>query len=403
MSSRLAICYAAPGHTLVSTAGSARNILAAAEAMAELADITVAFREIAEPFSSPNFETISIQPRAQAKAARDDVAARGLNPLTHLADLRAIREFAKKNEGVFDVVLEKGWRLSGFLSHAFLAQGTGAALIENDARHWNEPIDSPRVLARYLMHLAAQGVAAYCSRRVPLVIAETEQLRTALIKERKLSPDAVNVVGLGVDHGKFYPRDKSEARRLLGISPDALVMLYVGGMDQYHDLSPLLEALRSVPRSNLEVHLVGDGEYRDRYEALGRESNAKLRFHGQVSHERVPEYIACADVCLAPYQVAGFHGGEVGFSTLKIPEYMACARPVISVPSGSILSLIAHEETGFLFPNTSAQWMEFLEHMPAQKHFESMGTAAAPAVAHLTWDATAEAYLAAAETVLDSR
>ena len=45
MTKRLSICYAAPGHTLVSTAGSARNILAAADALSAYGDVTVAFRE----------------------------------------------------------------------------------------------------------------------------------------------------------------------------------------------------------------------------------------------------------------------------------------------------------------------------------------------------------------------
>ena len=400
MSDRLSICYAAPGHTLVSTAGSARNILAAAEALTEFVDVTVAFRQLAEPFSSTAFEITSILPEVQTAGARDDVAARGLNPFAHWSDLKAIDRFAKETRGKYDLVMEKGWRLSGYLARAFHESGTPSVLIENDARFWNDPISTPRAFIRYLVHLLAQRVAARCSQRLPLVIAETDQLRSALIQTRGLSPSTVEVVGLGVDHDRFFPKDQTEARRQLAISESALVMLYVGGMDQYHDLSPLLESLAGIDHSDWEVHLVGDGEYKERYEGLANRAGARVRFHGQVPHERVPDYIACADVCLAPYQVMGFHGGEVGFSTLKIPEYMACARPVISVPSGHILKLIRDGETGFLFPNEPGQWSDFLRTMPERSLLRQMGTVAAPSVAHLTWRATAQGYLDASEAAL---
>jgi glycosyltransferase involved in cell wall biosynthesis len=78
---------------------------------------------------------------------------------------------------------------------------------------------------------------------------------------------------------------------------------------------------------------------------------------------------------------------------LKIPEYMACGRPVISVPSGNILRLVANGETGFLFPNEEADWASFLESFPSRDALAAMGRAAQPAVAGLSWRATARQYL----------
>lgn len=397
MTKKLSICYAAPGHTLVSTAGSARNILATADALSAYADVTVAFRSIGEPVTDTNFAVREIFPAvATGQPARDDVAARGLNPLAHLADLRSLKAFAETACDRYDLILEKGWRLSGYLSALALRRGTPAVLIENDARRWSEPRNSLRAVARFALHLAAQKLARKCSRNLPLVVAETEQLKRALIDERHLRPDRIHVVTLGVDHERFKPRNQKQARRELGIDDDALVLLYVGGMDQYHDLSPLLEALTESWPTHCQVHLVGDGEYRDRYQLLGERAGGIVRFHGNVSHAMVPTYIASADVCLAPYKTSGFHGGEVSFSTLKIPEYMACGRAVISVPSGHIMSLIDDNETGFLFANEVAKWLDFLAHVPTRQELLDMGAAAAPSVAHLNWDATASAYLALA-------
>lgn len=402
MTKRLSICYAAPGHSLVSTSGSARNILAAASALSAYGDVTVAFRNISEPITNRGFETRSIFPATDAKkSARDDVAARGLNPFSHLADLRTLKAFADTASDQYDLILEKGWRLSGYLSNLALRSGTPAILIENDARIWNEPRNSLRAMARFALHLAAQQVARSCSRKLPVVIAETGQLKRALIEGRSLAPDRVHVVTLGVDHHRFKPGDQLLARRSLGIDDDALVMLYVGGMDQYHDLSPLLEALAEIQLPQCQVHLVGDGEYRDRYQKLGTQAAGIVKFHGTVPHSVVPTYIASADVCLAPYQTGGFHGGEVSFSTLKIPEYMACGRTVISVPSGHILSLIEDRKTGFLMANEKHDWLDFLARIPSRQHLLNMGAVAAPSVAHLSWDATASAYLGLARKEFD--
>ena len=108
---------------------------------------------------------------------------------------------------------------------------------------------------------------------------------------------------------------------------------------------------------SVELHVVGDGEYRVRCEEKARRAQIRLRFHGHVPHSMVPQYIAAADLCVAPYRTSAFHNGLLPFSTLKIPEYMACGRPVVSVPSGSIERLIEDRVSGFLFPNEVSSWV----------------------------------------------
>ena len=393
MKRRPSVCFVAPGHTLVSTAGSTRNILATASAMSEWANVTVAFRSRAEPFKSREYDVIEISPTPPGVAAQDDVAARGLNPLAHLAYLRLLRRFAESLVGQYDLVLEKGWRLSGYLCRELGALGVPSMLIENDVRVWSDKFDSVRSVFRFLAHSAAQRVAARASRSAAKVIAETDELKRALLSCRGLRSENVEVVPLGVDHAKFKPMDQASARHAIGIDKSATVMLYVGGMDCYHDLSPLLQASRESAPESLEIHLVGDGNYRPHYEQLSADLAVPVRFHGQVEHERIPEFIAASDVCVAPYDASGFFHNEVAFSTLKIPEYMACARPVISIPSGHILSLIESGVTGYLFDNESEAWSGFLADMPDRPMLAKMGSAAAPTVRSLTWAETARRYL----------
>jgi glycosyltransferase involved in cell wall biosynthesis len=401
MTKRLSLCYVAPGHALLSTSGTTRNMLSLAAALSQWADVTVAFRNSREAITTEKFQVITIEPQIKSSdQVQDDVAARGLNPFPHLSYLHTLRGFARQWASSFDVVLEKGWRLSGWLLAAFRRQGVSGVLVENDVRYWSEPLRDFRTIARYMLHKTAHGLTGFSSRRVPLIIAETRELKTMLVQQRGIAPERIEVIGLGVDHALFHPMDQMVVRQALGMGRDTHMLLYVGGMDVYHDLGPVLDALAQVRGPSLELHLVGDGEYRMQYEAKARQAHMPVRFYGHVPHDRIPEFIAAADVCLAPYQPRAFHHGLVPFSTLKIPEYMACGRPVISIPSGHIQTLIEDQITGFLFPNDVAAWRTFLEALPTRQRLEDMGRAAAQAVASLSWERTAARYLEVSQRLI---
>jgi glycosyltransferase involved in cell wall biosynthesis len=401
---RLSICYAAPGQNLVSTAGGTRNVLSAAEAMSQWADVTVAFRSIPEAAPARSYRLIAIDetPRVAGVIA-DDVVVRGLNPFSHASYLRMLPHFARRAAGTYDVVFEKGWRFSGYLARQMQKRGIPSALIENDARFWNEPLVSLKACARYLAQGATQFVAARCSRALPLIIAETDELKEVLVTLRGIEAERIEVVALGVDHQLFRPQDQTEARAQLGIDPAITIVLYVGGLDIYHDLGPLIEALGMAHLPGIELHVVGDGALRQEYENSARRLNVTTRFHGSVPHKKVPTYIAASDLCVAPYQPSRFYAGKIAFSTLKIPEYMACARPVASVPHGSITRLIEHDVTGFLLENSPEPWSQLLRQLPPRSRLAAMGRAAAAHVAPLSWDATAARYVELAHQLVERR
>ncbi len=398
---RLAICYAAPGLSLLASSGPTRNVLSLADALSEWADVTVAFRTILEPVATSRFQVIAIDPGTTGdQRYDDDNAIRGFHPLRHLAYCRTIRAFARTRGTGFDAVMEKGWRLSGLLATAARRAGVPALVVENDVRMWNEPIRGVVGLGKYLLHRSAEHVAASACRSLPVVIAETAAMKARLAALRAIPADQIEIVGLGVDHALFRPGDRQSGRALIGARPGTRVLLYVGAMDEYHDLAPVISALGQVGDASLELHVVGAGEYRGRYEAQAAERALACRFHGRVPHEVVPRYIAAADLCLAPYRTSAFHGGEVTFSTLKIPEYMASGRPVASVPSPAIGTLIQNGVNGFLLPNEASAWVSVLRALPDADTLDRMGAAAATAAEAVGWDRTARRYLDICEALV---
>ena len=398
---RLSICYVAPGHNLLPSAGPTRNTLALAEALSRSADVTVAFRRIVEAVQPRGYKIVEIDRlAAHHQNILDDAAVRGIGLREFISYLGALRRFVREQLSSYDIVLEKSWLLSGYLTSLCQHRGVPGVVVENIARTWNEPLQNPKDLIRCIRYWLSQKLVGRYLREASLIIAETQTLKDTLLQRWHISAGSIEVVGLGVDHGLFRPLDNADARRSLGISSAAKVLLYVGALDKTHDLAPILEAMCEVSDALMELHIVGDGVLKGAYERNVHNGRGNVFFHGRVSHGTVPYYIAAADLCVAPYDLAAFPNGEIAYSTLKIPEYMACARPVVSVPSGHILALIEHEVSGFLFHNNVEDWVRFLSNYPSRAKLKRMGTVAASRVAAHSWESTALSYLASCEKVL---
>jgi glycosyltransferase involved in cell wall biosynthesis len=253
---------------------------------------------------------------------------------------------------------------------------------------------------KYGTHLVADAVARHHSRGVP-IIAETDELKAMLI-QRGAVADRVEVIGLGVDHRRFHPRDQGDARRALGLDVGATVFVYVGAMDKYHDLAPVIAGLATAS-PDTELHVVGDGNGRAECERLAAGLGAAVRFHGRVPHPSVPTYIAAADACIAAYRERTFVGDGVPFSTLKVPEYMACGRAVVGNAAGQARALLEHGISAFLFLNDVQSWSRFFTEVPSREQLAEMGRAAAKAAEVLTWERTAARYLDVCQAVATTR
>jgi glycosyltransferase involved in cell wall biosynthesis len=283
---RLSICYAVPGHSLVATSGPTRNVLGLARALSQWASVTVAFQRVADAEAPDGVRLEEIEPGARVKATRgDDAAVRGLGYGEFLSYLRQLRRFAASHLLSYDIVLEKSWLLSGYLSSYCRRRGVLGVPVENlvpDPAHVAR--GNPTKFARLQI---GRWLAGRYLRKAPLIIAETEFLKADIAANWRVAPERIAVVGLGVDRALFRPLDQAVARRGLGIAPDKTVLLYVGVLDDIHDLGPLLEAMSVGEDPTIELHIVGDGHYAGLYRQKAGGA-ANVVFHGRVAHARVP-------------------------------------------------------------------------------------------------------------------
>jgi D-inositol-3-phosphate glycosyltransferase len=394
---RPSVCYVVPGHHLLPSAGPTRNVLSLACGMSRWADVTVAFRRVVESPSSEPFAVREIEPGAALPTRSDDAAVRGVGYREFATYLGAVRRFALGLDA-FDLVLEKSWLLTGYVSALSARRGQPGIPVINVV-----PLVSTRGRpGKALRNWAGRWLSGRYLRRLPLVVAETAELKTAIARRFGVRQDRIEVIGLGVDRSLFRPLDQAAARRRLGIPPHDAVLLYVGALDRIHDARPVIEAMRTLERPDVRFHVVGDGDLASalREAAAG---DRRIVFHGRVHHGEVPWYIAASDLCLAPYDQSVFADGEVSYATLKVREYLAGARPVATVPSGPLRSLVRDAETGFLLPNQRQAWVELLGRtLPSRDRLAEMGRAAA-ATPLESWEDAALSFRSVGEKVAAGR
>jgi alpha-maltose-1-phosphate synthase len=150
-------------------------------------------------------------------------------------------------------------------------------------------------------------------KRAARVVTVSQRLRSALSKQYEFPENRIDVVPNGVDTDLFRPGDRDAAREKLGLPLNRPIIVCVAGFFAHHAIDLLIAA---AARSKALLVLVGkDGP-----------TGGDILHAGRVPHERVPDYVAAADVCA--YVLKSPHV-QFGFSPLKLYEYMAGGRPVV--------------------------------------------------------------------------
>lgn len=135
---------------------------------------------------------------------------------------------------------------------------------------------------------------------------------------------------------------------------DSIVIGYVGTFAKWHGIEELIYAMDKLLKSISNVRFLMVGPYFNYAKELTQKLGVsdKCVFTGPVPYMDVPKYINASDILVAPYNPAKSElRRKFGIgSPIKVFEYMACEKPVITTSVEPITQVIREGETGVLVP-----------------------------------------------------
>lgn len=138
------------------------------------------------------------------------------------------------------------------------------------------------------------------------------------------------IIPNGVDTDLFKPYEDAGIKGDLGIDDECFVIGHVGVLREWLDFEPVFKAIKMLSGSyNLKMLIVGGGiGLNDTKKLASKYSiSENVIFTGTLPYSKVPRYISCMDVGIIPFKSDNVSQNSL---PLKLFEYMACKKPVIS-------------------------------------------------------------------------
>ena len=168
-------------------------------------------------------------------------------------------------------------------------------------------------------------------RRTSIAVAVSRHVRGRAIARAGALGESMRVVHNGVDVDAFVPSDAPDDGR-------PFTFLCVGRLEPRKGIDLAIDAMRHVPNARLDI--VGEGAEGARLSARVSQLGLvdRVRFFGRVDDVR--PFIASSHALVSSSREEG-----LGIANL---EAMACARPVVALPTGGIPEIVTDGDTGFL-------------------------------------------------------
>ncbi|EOR96493.1 glycosyltransferase [Arcticibacter svalbardensis MN12-7] len=189
---------------------------------------------------------------------------------------------------------------------------------------------------------------------LPLILVTSNWVKEMYVRDG-ISPDNIVVLPVGCDTDTFIPYDKNDPkvfdiREELGITPDQLMILTIGGDAASKGGREVMQALAQLGDSVPDWRYVCKVWPQPRTESQNREDMELAQELGIadkviyatniVSRAFTPYLLSACDIYAAPSRLEGFGMPQV--------EAGACGKPVISINAMGMLDTLIHGETALL-------------------------------------------------------
>ncbi|MBV9789006.1 MAG: glycosyltransferase family 4 protein [Chloroflexi bacterium] len=217
-------------------------------------------------------------------------------------------------------------------------------------------VDPPAVFKRRLDDRLGRPLQRWAVAQCRMAARIVTPLHTTV--PAQIPRDKIVELPWGANVDRFKPQtDPQIAQQLraqLGIPADRAIVVFLGSFRAWHGVGDFVAAgLRLLDASeNVQMLLIGSGPERAATEAAVGRWGERFTFAGSVDHDRVPDYLALADVGVAPFNTAphpALRAAGFFWSPLKIYEYMAMSLPVVTANIPPLDTIIQPGQQGALF------------------------------------------------------
>ncbi|MCK5562510.1 MAG: glycosyltransferase family 4 protein [Thermoplasmata archaeon] len=268
-------------------------------------------------------------------------------PVFTLDTVRFLKNLLKRHK--FDLIHDRGYLFGGAGTKVGNKNDIPVILQIDDDWIETEALAS-RITSTNFYKSRALNWCKKLMTKVDYAFTVSETLRQRVISTWGGDGEKISVVPNGADIDKFKPdREPLGLRQDLGLDEDSKVVTFVGALGPWHGVNYLVEAapliLKKVPDAHL--WLVGGAQEYDSMYLRDLITNLKIKDHvhiiGSRPSEQIPRILVESDVGVAPYPQF-----DMGFSPLKIFEYMAAGVPIVCSDLPSLREILTDNQTGIL-------------------------------------------------------
>jgi glycosyltransferase involved in cell wall biosynthesis len=158
----------------------------------------------------------------------------------------------------------------------------------------------------------------------------------SLRKRYEIPSDRTVIIPNGVNTSLFRPMDAAELKTSLKLD-GYFVVGCVGVLRGWITLEPLFNALTEL--DGAAALIVGSEGGIDQWKSVAERLgiSERVKFTGHVPYKEVPRYISAMDVGIIPFDMRT--DISIYAMPLKLFEYMACGKAVISAPIPAVISV----------------------------------------------------------------
>lgn len=190
---------------------------------------------------------------------------------------------------------------------------------------------------------------SFLLRHSPKIFTINDFLKNYLISIN-IDKDNIAIIPNGVSIQIFDHKKSGLQIRENYSLQNAFIVLYVGHIEKWAGVQEIISAASLLEPTNPDIKFlfVGDGMLRS--ESTKKNTPKNVIFAGPHPHLRIPDFIACSNVTISAFPNSiTTHAA----SPLKIFEYMAMEKPVITTYVDGLKDVLIDKENGIIIPSNA--------------------------------------------------